>query len=129
MCGILLDIKHARHRVSRNAICKEPPRNPSIKTMSEYTTNFETIDTLNSSEPGRGLAAHEDLTIAQHLDTMSAPDQHRPGERCYFNENGERRWVAVSEIARFLRKHGAKHPSDFEAQFRADWKSNFFSGF
>lgn len=97
--------------------------------MSQYASSLKTTDTLNHNGHGNGPAAHEDLTIAQHLDTMSAPDQHRPGERCYFNGNGERRWVAVSEVARFLRKHGAKHPSDFEAQFHADWQSNFFSGF
>ncbi|MEX1047982.1 MAG: hypothetical protein WED15_00535 [Akkermansiaceae bacterium] len=98
--------------------------------MSHPLSTLETTARLGApAAPQSPPAARDRLTISEHLDTMCAPDGHRPGQRCYFNERGERRWVAVSEIARFLRKHGAKHPSDFEAQFHTDWKSNFFSGF
>lgn len=74
-------------------------------------------------------ATEDELTIAEHLAIMVAPNGHREGERCFFNDRGERRWVADSEVARFLRKHGTKHPSDFQFDWEADWKKNFFSGF
>jgi len=121
-----LKIRHIQR--NGNDICKDERRTPITTIMSHPLPTLKTTATLNTHAASHRKPAAV-LTIAEHLDAMRAPDQHRPSERCYFNEKGERRWVAVSEIARFLRKHGAKQPSDFESQFHTDWKSNFFSGF
>lgn len=98
--------------------------------MSRSILNQENTDTFSpANEPCGSHAVAEDLTIAEHLAVMVAPNGHRKGERCFFNDRGERRWVADSEVARFLRKHGNKYPSDFLTQSETDWKNNFFSGF
>jgi hypothetical protein len=91
----------------------------------DYTPTF--IESATAADPDRGSA--EDMTIAEHLAVMVAPNGHRKGERCFFNDRGERRWVAESEVARFLRKHGEKYPTDFLTEAEHDWKNNFFSGF
>jgi hypothetical protein len=98
--------------------------------MSRSILNYENSHTFSpANEQSTGQAVAEDLTIAEHLAVMVAPNGHRKGERCFFNDRGERRWVADSEVARFLRKHGNKYPSDFLTQSETDWKNNFFSGF
>jgi hypothetical protein len=97
--------------------------------MSRYTVNSEHSTTLPELDAPFQTEEDENLTIAEHLTIMVAPNGHRKGERCFFNDRGERRWVAESEVARFLRKHGNKYPADFYQESEMDWKNNFFSGF
>lgn len=76
---------------------------------------------------GDGPAAHEDLTIAEQLELMRVPGEHRSGEQCLLGSKGERRWIAESEVKRFIVKHGAEHSSDYLAAHGADWEEIFFS--
>ncbi|MEO7100417.1 MAG: hypothetical protein ABI162_13730 [Luteolibacter sp.] len=75
-----------------------------------------------------GPAPHEDLTIAEHLETMRLQNENRPGEQCFRNENGEKRWIPDSELERFLHESGAIHPSDYFSMNGRDWREIFFSG-
>ena len=80
-------------------------------------------DTLTS---GVGPAAHEDLTIAEQLETMRVADEHRPGELCYLNPEGENCWLEESDVKHFLAKHGAEHSSAFLSAHGADWQNQLF---
>ena len=97
--------------------------------MSQTNQIHQEIDTLQIAPHGDAPAPHEDLTIAEHLEMMRVNGEQRPGEQCFLNERGEKRWVADSEVKRFVRRVGALHPSDYEVANGSDWTLNFFSGF
>ncbi|MES2920923.1 MAG: hypothetical protein V4819_05230 [Verrucomicrobiota bacterium] len=84
--------------------------------------------TLGELETGYGPAAHEDLTIAEQLQIMRVPGEHRPGEQCFRNCHGEHLWVGENEVQRFVAVHGADHSSDYLNSHGADWQEDFFSG-
>ena len=71
-------------------------------------------------------AAHEDLTIAELLETMRATDEHRPGEALFVGENGKQRWITLPEFGDFIGRFGSSHPSNYLANQGIDWKENFF---
>jgi hypothetical protein len=76
-----------------------------------------------------GPSAHEDLTIAEQLETMRVSGEHRVGEECFLSSDGTRRWVASTEVQRFIRRLGAQHSSDYFASHQISWENDFFSGF
>lgn len=108
---------------NRNVICKGN-RESSPPMRQDTTTKPEAATTAS-----QGPAAHEDLTIAEELETMRVQDESRPGEQCFLNENGEKRWVSESEVNRFLRRLGAMHPAVYLATHGFRWEQNLFSGF
>jgi hypothetical protein len=71
-------------------------------------------------------AAHEDLTIAETLETMRVNAEHRPGEHCFLNEDGQERWIHDAEFGDFVGRYGAEHPSNYLAKYGVDWKQIFF---
>ncbi|MEO5912886.1 MAG: hypothetical protein ABIS50_01550 [Luteolibacter sp.] len=72
-------------------------------------------------------SAHEDLTIAEILETMRVNDEHRPGEQCFLGERDQRRWISDTELLEFVKDHGAEHPSNYLEAHGIDWKENFFN--
>lgn len=97
--------------------------------MQTATPNCDESETSGDIAPTSGPAAHEDLTIAEHIQTMRVSDEHRPGEECFLNGHGEKSWVAAEEVRRFIRRVGAQHPSDYLATYGERWEKDFFSGF
>ena len=87
-----------------------------------------TTSTQAKSGSRAGPSAHEDLTIAETIELMRVPDEHRPGEECFRTSSGEKRWVASSEVRRFIRRLGAVHPNEYEAEHGEPWEKDFFSG-
>ncbi|RYD37075.1 MAG: hypothetical protein EOP87_04260 [Verrucomicrobiaceae bacterium] len=75
---------------------------------------------------GAGPGPHEDLTIAEHLETMYSGDEHRPREKCFLDESHEQLWVDEDQLARFLKEYGALHPSDYRSQHGTDWQDDLF---
>lgn len=75
----------------------------------------------------KGPSAHEDLTIAEQIESMRVAGEHRPGEECFMDSHGENHWIAVVEIQSFIRKFGAEHPSNYLAEHGASWETDFFS--
>lgn len=73
-----------------------------------------------------GPAPHEDLTIAEHLETMRQCDEHRPGEKCFVTGNHETLWVDEDQLTRFIREFGAEHPSDYFSQHGTQWQDDLF---
>lgn len=96
--------------------------------MTPHTSHTVT-DTDSRAIPPQGPSPHEDLTISEHLETMRVRDENRPGEQCFLNEQGEKRWVADSEVTRFLRRVGAEHPAEYLTSQGTTWQQRFFSGF
>ena len=76
-----------------------------------------------------GPPAHEDLTIAELLETMHVSEEQRADEECFLSSNGTKRWVARTEVQRFIRRLGAQHPSDYFASHQMSWENDFFSGY
>lgn len=70
--------------------------------------------------------ATEDLTIAEHLETMRVREEHRPNEECYRLENGGLAWVAESNVRRFLQEHGGDHPGDYQSATGKSWQETLF---
>jgi hypothetical protein len=97
--------------------------------MTPAQPSHSDTDTPSESTTDSGPVAHEDLTIAEQLETMRVRDEHRPGEVCFLGEDGRKRWVAESEVARFIRRLGATHPSDYLAAHGTPWQNDLFSGF
>jgi len=79
--------------------------------------------------PPDGPPAHEDFTIAEQLESIRFPEEDRPGEDCFLNEAGEKRWVGTSEVQRFIRRLGAEHPSNYFVKHGTSWQQDLFSGF
>lgn len=71
-------------------------------------------------------AAHEDLTIAESLETMRVADEHRPGECLFVGSNGRQRWISTAELGDFVGRFGSTHPSNYLATHGIDWEDNFF---
>jgi hypothetical protein len=92
-------------------------------------TNHHEIETPRLAPHGDAPATDDDLTIADYVEIMRVEGETRPGEQCFLNERGEKRWVAESEVKRFIRRLGALHPSDYQAANGSAWTLNFFSGF
>lgn len=82
--------------------------------------------TSTRSESSTGPGPHEDLTIADHLEMMGVEEKRHPGECCFENESGERRWISDQDLEQFIRHFGAVHPSDYFATHGHDWKVTFF---
>ena len=82
--------------------------------------------TIPDADPHDGPHPHEDLTIAEQIETMRLSDEHRPGEQCFLTEHGERRWVSESDVEHFIRTYGALHPSNFLVTQGGDWREDFF---
>jgi hypothetical protein len=102
-------------------------RNSFPKPMSLSPSASRELATARITHSGDGPAAHEDLTIAEQLELMRVPGEHRPGEQCLLDSKGEHRWVAESDVMRFIVNHGAEHSSDYLATHGADWEEIFFS--
>jgi len=75
----------------------------------------------------KGPSAHEDLTIAEHIESMRVAGEHRPGEECFLDSHGNNHWIATAEVGNFIRKFGALHPSNFEAEHGRNWEEDFFN--
>ncbi len=74
-----------------------------------------------------GPAAHEDLTIAEILETMRVPAQDLTGELCFRDGNGMHHWVSHARASSFLAASGALHPSAYLASTGFPWELQFFS--
>jgi hypothetical protein len=83
----------------------------------------------DTAGPGSGPAPHEDLTIAEQLQTMRLESADCPGESCFLNSRGKKCWIANGVVERFIRRLGALHASDYLAAHGAAWQSNFFRGY
>ena len=75
---------------------------------------------------GDGPAPHEDLTIAEQLETMHVVAEHRPDEVCFIDTKGENHWLAESDLKRFITEHGAEHSSTFVSVHGTDWQNQLF---
>ncbi len=84
-------------------------------------------DTAPTRNPGDGPAPHEDLTIAEQLETLRVSGEHRPGEQCFRDPAGVTCWISEHEVKSFLASHGATHSSDYAEAHREDWQHIFFS--
>ncbi|RYD46623.1 MAG: hypothetical protein EOP85_07075 [Verrucomicrobiaceae bacterium] len=80
-----------------------------------------------TTDSHEGPDPHEDLTIAEHLETMRKCDEHRPGEVCFHAESGEQHWVEEDQLARFIREFGALHPSNYLAEHGTRWEDDLFN--
>ncbi|MES2437987.1 MAG: hypothetical protein V4584_02915 [Verrucomicrobiota bacterium] len=89
--------------------------------LGRDSRNLSDITSRSGPEP------HEDLTIGEHIETMRVRDEHRPGQWCFLNEHGEKRWIAESEVQRFVRKNGAEHPSNYLSIKGYEWQRVFFN--
>jgi hypothetical protein len=78
--------------------------------------------------PNSGPEAHEDLTIAEQIETMRLESADCPGESCFMNSRGKKCWIANGVVERFVRKLGSIHPSDYRAVNGVEWQSLFFRG-
>ena len=96
-----------------------------LGTISMSIPPPRTADLLNPPT-GAGPQAHEDLTIAEHLESIRIRDEHRPGELCFSAPDGEHRWFPESEVKNFIASHGADHPSGFLTSQGTDWQHTFF---
>lgn len=76
--------------------------------------------------PSNPPPAHEDLTIAETLETMRTTVEHRPGEQCFVDEMGRFRWIQDADLKDFVGRFGAEHPSNYFAAHGVDWKESFF---
>lgn len=81
---------------------------------------------LGETETGDGPAPHEDLTIAEQLETMRVPDEDRPSEQCFINDQGEKTWLGEDHVSRFIVENGAEFSSDYQLAHGADWTKAFF---
>ena len=77
--------------------------------------------------PGKGPEAHEDLTIAEHLESMRIDGEHRPGEQCFRGPHGAHCWVEDAVLKSFLAESGAVHPSDFLTSHGTEWDTVLFA--
>jgi hypothetical protein len=71
-------------------------------------------------------AAHEDLTIAETLETMRVSGDHRPGDECFRDETGAIHWVSKTRLHQFLKDHGAEHPSNYRSANGVPWTDCLF---
>ncbi len=81
---------------------------------------------IASAFPSKGPEAHEDLTIAEHIQSMRLGSSDCPGESCFINQAGKKCWITDGVVERFIRKSGAMHPSDYQAKNGEEWQSSFF---
>lgn len=93
---------------------------PKTSTSVSEKPEFE-----NSLHP-KGPRAHEDLTIAEHLETMWTDDKNHPGDECFRCEDGETHAIDKDQLTRFLHEYGALHPSDYQSRYGTDWKADLF---
>lgn len=76
--------------------------------------------------PNTGPPPHEDLTIAEQIESMRVEAADCPGESCFLDTRGKKCWITNGVVERFVRKQGAIHPSDYRAANGVDWQSLFF---
>lgn len=81
---------------------------------------------IGQTKSTKGPSAHEDLTIAEHIENMRVSGEHRPGEECFLDSHGDNHWIATTEVRDFIRKFGAIHPSNFSAEHGRSWEEDFF---
>lgn len=82
--------------------------------------------TAHSTSP-KGPSAHEDLTIAEEIETMRVAGEHRPGEECFLDSHGEKHWVSTAQVQRFVRRFGAEHSSNYLTAHGTSWEADFFN--
>ena len=99
------------------------PKNPP---MSQNHSSLFQIGARSESVPGAGPDAHEDLTIADYIHWLRARGEHRPAQLCFHTGDGVTRWLPRRDVAKFVREHGAEHPSDYLLNHRTDWELDFF---
>lgn len=87
------------------------------------TSNFEGD---HRSSQGAGPIAHEDLTIAEHIEEMRTGNEHRPNEVCLNFLAGDKKWISETNLMNFIRSHGAEHPSDYQAAYGKSWEEALF---
>lgn len=75
------------------------------------------------------LAAHEDLTISELLDSMRTTSENRPGEQCLILGDGRHRWVSNRQVNRFITESGALQPAVYPIKCGIDRKLRHFNGF
>lgn len=95
--------------------------------MQTTHSSLQDKPTSDDSLPGEGPRPHEDLTIAEHLETMCRHDEQRPGEQCFIVEHGESHWIDSSDLSRFIHEFGALHPSDYFSRHGTDWRHDLFN--
>lgn len=83
---------------------------------------------LGELQTGDGPPPHEDLTIAEQLQTMRVHGEDRPGKQCFVSANGAHRWIGDQVVQRFVTNHGADHSPDYLNSHGIDWQMDFFSG-
>ncbi len=91
-------------------------------TRSSVRQKPETKDSFRSGGP----RPHEDLTIAEHLETMCREEKKRRGEQCFVLEDGEPHYLDEDQFTRFVREYGALHPSDYLSKYGTDWQEDLF---
>jgi len=74
-----------------------------------------------------GPAAHEDLTIKEHLEQLRIEDEHRPGAQSYLDGHGKVCWIPESDADRFISEHGSEHPAEFLREHGLEWQEAFFN--
>jgi hypothetical protein len=73
-----------------------------------------------------GPPAHEDLTIAETLETTRDAASFTPGSSCFILGNQQRHCVADEVLQQFVKQFGAFHPSDFLSVHGVEWESMLF---
>lgn len=76
-----------------------------------------------------GPAAHEDLTIVEHLESMYVAEENRPGEFCFRDGKGRKLWIPETDVNRFVTDCGSEHPANYLTEHGVDWKEAFFRHF
>ncbi|MEO5713774.1 MAG: hypothetical protein ABIT37_09835 [Luteolibacter sp.] len=94
--------------------------------MSPIHSTLSQIDARSESIPGGGPDAHEDLTIADYIHWLRARGETRPAQLCFRTGDGASRWLPRHDVARFVREHGAEHPSDYVLNHGTDWERDLF---
>lgn len=87
--------------------------------MNENPTSARRSD----AGPGRGPAAHEDLTIEEEIRIMKRLSD---GRISYEAEDGSVRIADIQSVKDFLRTHGAIHPTNYLEEHGRDWKKDLF---
>lgn len=80
-----------------------------------------------NNHPSDGPSAHEDLTIAEILETVRADaGSAHPGQHGYRRDKGKVVWLDQKKADAFLKRHGAEHPGDYQDHHGHDWEDDFF---
>lgn len=95
--------------------------------MSHAPPDTKQSKTDPDIKPGEGPQAHEDLTIAEELEAMRCPDEHRPGAQCYQDDDGNRHWLNDASVELFISEEGARHSSDYQSIHGTSWQDDLFN--